>query len=126
MKITVWNISSIIVLFILHHFLDSILPGFVPSSAAVAVDFPHAAALVLVVEVEATVAVPVELPAAGGLLDNGSGTDEAEDSVRKQIRRHSVCNERFVVLRVRVGSRFIVQCLYKWHFFLNVVAQNRH
>ena len=82
------------VLSILHRFLDSILPGFVPGFAVVAVDLPYAAVMVLVVEVEATVAVPVELPAvAGGLLDNGSGRDEAEDSVRKQNQCHSVCSE---------------------------------
>ena len=93
MKITVWNISFCIVLFILHRFLDLIL-GFVPGFAAVAVDLQYAAVLVLVAEVEATVAVPVELlTVAGGLLDNGSGRDEAEDSVRKQTQRHSVCSE---------------------------------
>ena len=47
----------------------------------------------LVVEMEATVVVTVELPAAGGLMDDGSGRDEAEDSVQKQIRHHSVGNE---------------------------------
>ena len=88
-----WDISFYIVLSILHRFLDSILPGFVPGSAAVAVDLPYAAVMVLVVEVEATVVVPVELPAAGGLLDNGSGRDEAGDLVLKQTRCHSMCNE---------------------------------
>ena len=92
MKITVWNFSFCIVLFILHRFLDLIL-GFVPGFAAVAVDLPYAAVTVLVVEVEATVAVPVELPAAVGLLDSGSGRDEAGDLVLKQTRCHSMCNE---------------------------------
>ena len=64
MKITVWNISFCIVIFILNRFFDLILPGFVPGFAAVAVDLPYGAVTVLVVEVEATVAVPVEqLPA---------------------------------------------------------------
>ena len=65
----------------------------------------HAAALVLVVEVEAALVVPVELHAAGGLLDNVSVRDEAENSVRKQIRNHNVCSELCSVLDSGVSAQ---------------------